>query len=76
MKGKAQVTREKKREKNQEKEGLQDRGALYLMYAGPASPVDDDGDGSTSRPCSSLELYAGVVSRSTDTPVGSRTRIR
>ena len=51
-------------------------------------PVDDDGDGSTSLPCSSLVLYAGVISRSwqstlfwraawsTGTPVRSRTGIR
>ena len=34
------------------------------FYAGPTGLVDDDGDGSTSRPCSPLALHAGVVSKS------------
>ena len=43
MKGKAHVTREKEREKSEEEEGLRGCGALHLLYAGPAGPVDDDG---------------------------------
>ena len=80
--------KEREKEKSEGEEGLQGRSVLHLLYAGPVAPVDDDGDGSTSRPCSSLALYAGVVSRSrrstpfrraawsTGTPVRSRTRIR
>ena len=58
MKGKAQVT-EREKEKSEGEEGLQGRGVLHLLYAGPAGPVDDDGDGSMSRPCSSLAPYIG-----------------
>ena len=88
MKGKVQVTREKEREKSEGEEGLRGRGALHLLYVGPTGPVDDDGDGSMLRPCSSLALYMGVISRSwhsilswwvawlADTLVGSRTGIR
>ena len=69
-------------------EGLQGRGVLHLLYVGPTGPVDDDGDGSTSRPCSSLALYASVINRSwhsipsqqaawlADTHIKSRTGIR
>ena len=39
-----------------------DGGAHHLLYVGPISPVDDDGDGFMSRPRSSLALYMGVVS--------------
>ena len=64
MKGKTQVTREREREKTEEEEGLWGHGALHLLYVGPAGPIDDDGDGSTSQPCSSLALYTSIVSQS------------
>ena len=50
MNGKAQVIQEKEgdREKSEEEEGLWSHGTLHLLNAGPAGPVDGDGDGSTS----------------------------
>ena len=78
----------REREKSEEEEGLRGHGALYLLYASPDDPIDDDGDGSTSWPYSSLALYARIVSRSrrstpfrraawsTGTPVRSCTGIR
>ena len=62
-KGAGYREKEREKEKSKGKEGLQDRGVLHLLYVGPADPVDYVGYGSTSRPCSSLALYAGVVSR-------------
>ena len=54
----------REREKSEEEEGLRGHDALHLLYVGPAGPIDDDGDSSTSRPCLSLALYVGVVNRS------------
>ena len=43
-----QREKEREKEKSEGEEGLQGHGVLHLLYAGPASPVDDDRDGSTS----------------------------
>ena len=40
--------RKREKEKSEGEESLQGRGVLHLLYAGPAGPIDDDGDGSTS----------------------------
>jgi hypothetical protein len=96
VKGKVQVTRERgrekeserKRERSKEEEGLWSHVVLHPPYVGPTGPIDDDGDGSTSRTCSPLAPHARVVSRSwrpilswraawsTGTPDGSHTRVR
>ena len=44
---------DRKREKSQGEEGLEDRRVL-LLYAGPADAVDGDRDGSTLGSCSPL----------------------
>jgi hypothetical protein len=55
--------REGERE-SEEEEGPQGRVILHLPYLGPVGPVDDDRNGSTLWPYSSLAPYTGVVSRS------------
>jgi len=64
VKGKAQVQREKEREKEKSKgeEGLQGRGVLHLLCAGPAGPIDDDRDGSTLGSYSPLVPFLDVIS--------------
>ena len=57
--GKIQVTRERDKRRGK---GFRCHGALCLLHAGPADPVDHDGDGSISLLCSPLALYAYVVS--------------
>ena len=54
-----QGERKRGKGKSEGEEGLQGRGVLHLLYAGPADRVDDDGDGSASRPYSSLAPYVG-----------------
>jgi hypothetical protein len=49
---------ERERERSEEEEGPRGRIVLHLPYVGPADPVDDDGDDSTSRP-----LFATVAIR-------------
>jgi hypothetical protein len=34
---------------------------LHLPYTSPAGPVDDDGNGSTSRPYSPLAPHVGII---------------
>jgi hypothetical protein len=50
--------RERESERSEEEEAPRGRIVLHLPYVGPADPVDDDGDGSTSRP-----LFATVAIR-------------
>ena len=54
--------RERERERSKGEEGFQRHGALHFLHAGPADPVDHDGDGSMSLLCSSLALCTDVVS--------------
>ena len=58
-----QVT-ERKREKSQGEEGLQDHRVFLLLYAGPANTADGDSDGSTLGACSPLMPRPSVVSGS------------
>jgi hypothetical protein len=59
--GKAQVTREIEGEKSEEEECLWGHVVLHLPYAGPVVPVDNDGNGSTLRPCSPLAPHVGII---------------
>ena len=52
----------REREISEREEGFRHHGTLRFLHAGPADPVDHDGDGTMSLLCSSLALYADVVS--------------
>ena len=54
--------KERDRERDKERKAFGIATSSISFYTGPTDPIDDDEDGSMSRPCLSLAPYAGVVS--------------